>query len=576
MYFQSLRQQRLWAKFKLQYKIKIYMTTKLIIIGGVAGGATAAARARRIDEFAEIVLFERGEYVSFANCGLPYYVGNVIKNRNNLLVTTADALKSRYNIDVRLFSEVVKIDRDKKEVHVKDLSTGKTYNESYDKIILSPGAEPVKPLLDGIDNENIFRLRSIPDTDRIKAYVDINKPDSAVIVGAGFIGLEMAENLVKRGVKTTIIEMIDQVLAPLDFEMAAIVHEYIRQKGVTCMLGRSVKSFMKSSKGIILKMDDGNEIDCGMVLLSIGVKPENKLAKDCGLTIDERGAIVVDNSMRTSDPDIFAVGDAIEVKDIVTGMPVITQLAGPANKQGRIAADNALGRKSVFKGTQGSAIVKIFDLAVAATGASEKTLAKNNIPYKVCHVHPASHATYYPGAGTVSIKLLFAPGSGRLLGAQAVGTEGVDKRIDVLAMAIRAGLTAFDLEEFEHAYAPPYSSAKDVVNIAGFVAANILKGDVETVNWNELGSPGNEYAYLDLRNKSEVAATGVFRNAVNIPLNDLRKRLGELDKSKKYIVYCATGLRSYIGCRILTQHGFSAKNLSGSYTTLTYVMDKIE
>ncbi len=329
------------------------MPTKLIIIGGVAGGATAAARARRLDEFAEIILFERGEYVSFANCGLPYYVGNIIKNRNNLLVTTAEALKARYKIDVRIFSEVIKIDRDKKEVQVKDNASGKTYTESYDKIILSPGAEPVKPPLPGIDNENIYRLRNIPDIDRIKSYIDLKKPESAVIVGAGFIGLEMAENFVKRGVKTTVIEMLDQVLAPMDFEMAAIVQAHLEQKGVTCILGRAVKSFKKSGNGVIVATDDGKEIDCGMVLLSIGVKPENKLAKDCGLKIGERGGIVVDSGMRTSDPDIFAVGDAVEVKDIVTGLPVITQLAGPANKQGRIAADNALGRKSVFKGTQG-------------------------------------------------------------------------------------------------------------------------------------------------------------------------------------------------------------------------------
>jgi NADPH-dependent 2,4-dienoyl-CoA reductase/sulfur reductase-like enzyme/rhodanese-related sulfurtransferase len=552
------------------------MTTKLIIIGGVAGGATAAARARRIDEFAEIILFERGEYISFANCGLPYYVGNVIRNRNSLLVTTADALRDRYKIDVRVFSEVVKIDRIKKEVQIKDFSSGKTYNENYDKIILSPGAEPVKPPLPGIDSENIFRLRNIPDTDRIKSFIDLKKPESAVIVGAGFIGLEMAENLVKRGVKTTVIEMLDQVLAPLDFEMAAIVQAHLEQKGVTCELGNGVKEFNHTGGCTKVITDKGKEIECDLVLLSIGVKPENRLAKEAGLDLGERGGIKVDDAMRTSDPDIFAVGDAAEVKDIVTGLAVTTPLAGPANKEGRIAADNVFGRKSVFKGTQASAIVKIFDLAVAVTGANEKTLSKNNIPYKACYVHPASHATYYPGAGSVSLKLLFSPGNGRLLGAQAVGTDGVDKRIDVLAMAVRAGMTVFDLEEFEHAYAPPYSSAKDVVNIAGFVAANILKGDVETVNWNELSGIGNGYIFLDLRNKSEVAATGVFRNAINIPLNDLRKRLHEFDKSKKYIVYCATGLRSYIGCRILTQHGFSAKNLSGSYTTLMYVKDKIE
>jgi rhodanese-related sulfurtransferase len=357
--------------------------------------------------------------------------------------------------------------------------------------------------------------------------------------------------------------------------MAAIVQSHLEQKGVICMLGRAVKSFKQNGGSVIVSADDGSEIECDMVLLSIGVKPENKLAKEAGLEVGERGGIKVDETMRTSDKDIFAVGDAVEIKDLVTGLLVTTPLAGPANKQGRIAADNALGRKSVYKGTQGSAIMKIFELTAAVTGANEKTLAKNNIPYKACFVHPASHATYYPGAGFVSLKLLFSPGDGRVLGAQAVGTEGVDKRIDVLALAVRAGMTVFDLEEFEHAYAPPYSSAKDIVNIAAFAASNILKGDVETVNWNELNSLGSEYVFLDLRNKGEVAGTGIIRNAVNIPLNDLRKRLSELDKSKKYIAYCATGLRSYIGCRILMQHGFSVKNLSGSYTTLMYVMEKI-
>ena len=551
------------------------MPTKLIIIGGVAGGATAAARARRIDEFAEVILFERGEYVSFANCGLPYYIGSKIKSRKSLLVTTADALRDRYKIDVRVFSEVVKIDRAKKEVHVTDYLSGKTYTERYDKIILSPGAEPVKPPLPGIESDKIFRLRNIPDTDRIKSYLKEKKPKFAVIVGAGFIGLEMAENMIKLGVKTTVIEMIDQVLAPLDYEMAAIVHEYMRRKGVTCMLGRSVKEFKDKGSRIAVLTDKGEQVECDLVILSIGVRPENKLAKEAGLELGQRGGIKVNGEMRTSDPDIFAVGDAVEVKDVVTGLPVTMPLAGPANKQGRIAADNALGRKSLFKGTQGTAVVKIFELTAAVTGANEKMLAKNNIPYKACFVHPASHATYYPGAGFVSLKLLFAPGDGRVLGAQAVGTEGVDKRIDVLALAVRSGLTVFDLEEFEHAYAPPYSSAKDVINVAGFVAGNILNGDVETVNWNELAGLGSEYVFLDLRNKSEVSSTGVIRNAVNIPLNDLRKQLNKLDKTKKYIAYCATGLRSYIGCRILIQHGFSVKNISGSYTTLMYVLDKI-
>lgn len=550
------------------------MNIKLIIVGGVAGGATAAARARRLNESAEIIVFEQGEYVSFANCGLPYFVGGVIKNRDSLFVTTPQALKDRYNIDVRVLSEVVKIDRQKKEVQVRDLKSGKTYSESYDKLILSPGAEPVKPPIEGIDGDNIFRLRSIPDTDRIKSYIDRKKPDSAVIVGAGFIGLEMAENLVKRGVKTIIIEMLDQVLAPLDYEMAAIAQAHLEQKGVRCVLGDGVKEFTHDGGRITVLTGSGKAFECDMVVLSIGVRPETRLVKDAGLEIGERGGIKADEAMRTSDPDIFAVGDAVEVIDFVTQLPAMIPLAGPANKQGRIAADNAMGRKSVYNGTQGTAIVKIFDLVAASTGASEKTLVKNNIPFRASITHSASHAGYYPGAGAAAMKILFSPSDGRLLGAQIVGAEGVDKRIDVLAVAIRAGMTVFDLEEFEHAYAPPFSSAKDPVNIAGFVASNILRGDVESISWNEIDLKG-EYAFLDLRNPSELSR-GFAKGAVNIPLNELRGRLGELDRSKTYIVYCAVGLRAYIGCRILMQNGFRAKNLSGGYTTYMYVKERVE
>lgn len=550
------------------------MPIKLVIVGGVAGGATAAARARRLDERAEIIVFERGEYVSFANCGLPYFVGGAIQNRDSLFVTTPEALKSRYNIDVRVLSEVIKIDRQKKVVEVRDLKSGKTYSEGYDRIILSPGAEPVKPPIKGIESDNIFGLRNIPDTDRIKSFVDAKKPGSAVIIGAGFIGLEMAENLVRRGVKTTIIEMLDQVLAPLDFEMAAMVRAHLEQKGVRCVLGDGVKEFTHDNGKTQVVTAAGRAFECDMVLLSIGVKPETRLAKEAGLEIGERGSIKVDETMSTSDPDIFAVGDAVEVIDFVTGLPEIIPLAGPANKQGRIAADNAMGRRSVYKGTQCTAIVKVFDLVAAATGTSEKTLVKNNIPFRASITHSASHAGYYPGAGAVCIKILFSPTDGRLLGAQIVGSEGVDKRIDVLALAVRAGMTVFDLEEFEHAYAPPFSSAKDPVNIAGFTASNILRGDVESVSWNEINTK-SEYAFLDLRNAEELSI-GSAKGAVNIPLTELRERLGELDRSKTYIVYCAVGLRAYIGCRILMQNGFRAKNLSGGYTTYGYVKDRVE
>ena len=544
------------------------MTTKLLIIGGVAGGATAAARARRLDEHAEIILFERGEHISFANCGLPYYIGEVIKDREDLFVTTPEAFRDRYDIDIRIFSEVVAIDTKNKHIEAKNLKTGEQYKETYDKIILSPGAEPVKPPFRGVDLDGIFNLRTVPDSDRIKAHVDNEKPQSAVIVGGGFIGLEMAENLVLRGVNTTIVEMLDQVMAPLDLEMAAMVHAHLKEKGVACELGQSVQSFSKKGNRIIVSTDKGHDIACDLVILSIGIKPENRLARGAGLQIGERGGIKVDATMRTSDPDIYAVGDAVEIKDFVTGLPTMTALAGPANKQGRIAADNALGRRSIFKGTTGTTVVQVFDLTVASTGATEKVLKQHNIPHLVSHTHSGSHASYYPGAATMAIKLIFSPSSGKILGGQIVGMEGVDKRIDVRATAIRGAMTVYDLEELELAYAPPYSSAKDPVNIAGFVAANILKGDLEVINWNQIGDLDRDRDVLiDLRNTDELDTSGVIKGALHIPLNELRKRLPELDKEMDYIPFCAVGLRSYIGHRILVQNGFRSKGLSGGYKT---------
>ncbi len=544
------------------------MAKKLLIIGGVAGGATAAARARRLDESSDIVLFERGEYISFANCGLPYYIGKVIKERESLLVTTAEAFKARYNIDIRLFSEVTEIDKTKKQVTVKDIKTGSTHIEEYDKIILSPGAEPLRPPLEGIDLENIYSLRSIPDSDLIKAQVDEKKPESAVIVGGGFIGLEMAENLVHRGVKVTIIEMLDQVMAPIDYEMASLVHTHLKEKGVTLILGDGVKSFSKSGEKIKVTTGKGVKAECEMVILSIGVRSESILAKQAGLEIGKRGGIIVDSGMRTSDPDIFAVGDAVETQDFVLGFPAMTALAGPANKEARIAADNAMGRNTVFRGTLGSAVAKVFDLTVASTGSNEKSLKQNNIPCIVSYTHSGSHASYYPDPEMMGIKLLFSPGSGRILGAQIVGGKGVDKRIDVIATAIRGCMTVYDLEELELAYAPPFSSAKDPINIAGFVAANILKGDVAQVNWDDLDDidPENDIL-IDLREKEEIAESGTIDGSLHIPLNSLRTRLNELDKSKNYILYCAVGLRGYLGYRILIQKGFKARNLSGGYRT---------
>lgn len=550
--------------------------TRLIIIGGVAGGATAAARARRLDEHAEIILFERGEYISFANCGLPYYIGSVIKNRDDLLVTNPEDFRARYNVDVRTFSEVLSIDKDSKQIEVKNLITDESYVENYDKLILSPGAEPVRPPLDGIGLPQVFSLRSLPDTDRIKSYIENKNPESAVVVGGGFIGLEMAENLALRGVSTSVVEMADQVMAPLDHEMAGIVHAHLKEQEVTLYLNSGVKSFGESGNKVVVNTNDGKEITCDLVILSIGIRPENKLAKEAGLDISDRGGILVDATLRTSDPDIFAVGDAVVIRDFITGQRTNTALAGPANKQGRIAADNAMGRKSIYRGSQGSSVVKVFDLTVAATGASEKTLNLNGIPYKKIYTHSGSHASYYPGSGSMAIKLLFSPGSGKILGAQIVGSGGVDKRIDVLATAIRGSMTVFDLEELELAYAPPYSSAKDPVNIAGFAASNMLKGDVDTIDFSQLVDLDEERTVIiDLRNQDELDSSGYMERALHIPLNELRSRLDELDKSKQYILYCAAGFRGYVGYRIMVQNGFSALNLSGGYITYMGAAEKV-
>lgn len=544
------------------------MGQKIVIIGGVAGGATAAARVRRLDEFAEIVLFERGEHISFANCGLPYYIGAVIKKRNDLFLTTPKEFGKRYNIDIHVNAEVQSIDRERRLVAVKDLITGKTYEENYDKLILAPGAEPLRPPIPGANLENVFTLRNIADTDRIKAYVDTVKPGSALIVGGGYIGIEMAENLHHRGLKTSVVEMLDQVLPPLDPEMAALVQSHLVSKGVACELGRMVTGFSPNGRGLVVSTDNGNQLGCDIVILSVGVRPESRIAREAGLEIGERGGILVDASMQTSDPHIYAVGDAVEVRNFVTGKRVMSALAGPANKQGRIAADNVVGRKSFFRGTLGTTVIKVFDLTAASTGASEKVLLDEKIPYQVSYTHSGSHAEYYPGAQMLSIKLLFSPESGKVLGAQIVGMDGVDKRIDVLATAIMGSMTVYDLEELELAYAPPYSSAKDPVNMAGFVAANILKGDMAVVHWHEMGKLNKDQeAIVDLRTPMELKMTGSIDGAIPIPIDELRERLVELDKDKKYVPYCAVGMRAYLGHRILAQHGFDSRNLSGGYVT---------
>ncbi len=545
--------------------------SKLIITGGVAGGATAAARARRLDENAEVVLLERGEYISFANCGLPYYIGGSIKNRDDLLVTTKEDFSLRYNIDIRNFSEVISINRKDKTVEIMDVKTGKINDESYDKLILSPGAEPIRPPVPGIELDNIFTLRNVPDTDRIKSFVDDKKPETAVVVGGGFIGLEMAENLAGMGIKVTIIELADQVMTTLDGDMASMIHAYLFEKKVDLELGNGVTEFGKKGELLSVKTSSGKIIICDFVIMSAGIKPENRLAVEAGLETGKSGGIIVDDFMKTSDSDIFAVGDVVETKDFISGEQVMIPLAGPANKQGRIAADNASGRTSSFKGTIGTAVAKVFDMTVASTGHSEKSLTSLKIPYVKSYTSSGSHASYYPGSESMNIKLLFSKAKGLVLGAQIIGGKGVDKRIDVIATAIKGKLTVFDLEELELAYAPPYSSAKDPVNIAGFVAGNILKGDVEMVYPEEIPKLDlSENIILDLRTPMELRLSGKIEGSINIPVDDLRTRLDELDKNKTYILYCAIGLRGYIAWRILRLKGFKAKNLSGGFLVYSF------
>lgn len=538
---------------------------KIVIVGGVAGGASAATRLRRLDENAQIVLFERGEHISYANCGLPYYIGGTIKEREALLVQTPRAMKDKFNIDVRVQSEVTAIDRKNKTASVTDLRTGKRYDESYDKLILSPGAAPVRPPIPGIEQEGIFTLRTVPDTDAIKEAVDKGKPSEAVVVGGGFIGLEMAENLHSRGIKVTIVEAADQVMAPIDYEMACIVHRHILSKGLKLYLKDGVKAFRKEGKRVKVELQSGKLLAADMVILAIGVRPDVSLAKDAGLEIGERRGIKVNSYLQTSDPDIYAVGDAIEVKDFVNGSDTVIPLAGPANKQGRIAANNIYGAGEQYHGTQGTSVVKVFDLTVAATGNSEKTLKRMGMDYRKSYTESDSHAGYYPGASPLNIKLLFAP-DGKVLGAQAVGYEGVDKRIDVLASAIRFGRTVYDLEELELAYAPPYSSAKDPVNMAGYVAANCLKGDMKIIHWDQVDQLDRDKVFiLDVRPPEETS-TGSIEGSMNIPLNDLRARIDEVPRDKEIIVYCKVGLRAYIAYRMLVQKGFrNVKNLSGGY-----------
>ncbi|MBX9789297.1 MAG: FAD-dependent oxidoreductase [Pirellulales bacterium] len=537
---------------------------KLVIVGGVAGGASAAARARRLSEDSQIVLFERGPDVSFANCGLPYHIGGAIADRAKLLVVSVEQLRTRLRLDVRNRSSVERIDRAAKTVHVREVDTGREYDEAYDKLILAPGAAPLQPPISGIDLPGVLTLRNLQDMDRIKAAVD-SGVKQAVIVGAGFIGLELVENFVERGVQTTVVELQDQVLPPLDKEMTATIVEALISRGVTLILQDSAESFTQSTDGLMVRLKSGRELPAGLVVLGVGVRPENQLAVEAGLEVGPRGGIRVNEHLRTSDPEIFAVGDVIETRDAVSGAPVQVPLAGPANRQGRIAADNVFGHPSKFRGTQGTAIVGLFNRAAALTGATEKALRARNQAYRTVTIHPANHAGYYPGAEGMTLKVLFSPDDGRILGAQAVGGAGVDKRIDVLAVAIQAGLTVFDLEEVELAYAPQFGSAKDPVNMAGFVASGLLRGDHPQIDVPALATLGeSERTLVDVRTPKEFAA-GHIPGATNIPVDELRERLGEVPRDREVIAYCQVGMRGYLATRVLKQAGYHVRNLSGGY-----------
>lgn len=540
---------------------------KLLIVGGVAGGASAAARARRLSEEAQIVLFERGPDVSFANCGLPYYVGGAIAERAKLLVVKPELLRSRFKLDVRIRSSVEAIDRSAKSVRIRDLASGRVYEESYDKLILATGAAPFRPAIPGIELPGVFTLRDLHDTDGIKAFVD-GGVKQAVLLGGGFVSLELAENFVRRGISTTVVERNGQILAPFDREMTTPIVQELADKGVTLLLGQTAEALEQTADGLVVCLNSGQRLTAQLVVFGVGVRPENMLAVDAGLEIGPRGGIRVNEFLQTSDPDIYSVGDAIETKAFVSGDPTQVPLAGPANRQGRIAADNVFGRAVRYRGTQGTAIVGVFGKTASMTGASEKALRQANRPFRKVYIHPTHHAGYYPGAEAMALKLLFDPATGRILGAQAAGGAGVDKRIDVLAVAIQAGLTVFDLEEMELAYAPQYGSAKDPINMAGFVAGGLLRGDhpqldIEAV----LAAPATEQLFLlDVRTPQEFAS-GHIPGAVNIPVDELRSRLGEVPRDRQIAAYCQVGQRGYLATRILLQTGFSAANVGGGYKT---------
>lgn len=534
---------------------------KVVIIGGVAGGASCAARLRRVDEAAEIVMIERGPYVSYANCGLPYHVGGVIEEEASLLIANPQLFRDQFAIDVRTGTEAVAIDAMAKTVQLRDLATGAAHAETYDKLVLAPGATSIKPPLPGINLPGIFHVRTVPDARAIRHRLGANpKGKRAVVIGGGFIGLEMVENLVHQGLAVTLVEMADQILAPLDVEQARPAEALLRQHGVTLVLGEGVTGFAQNSNGVIdVATKSGATYPADIVILALGVRPDTALAKSAGLALGERGGIKVDAHMRTSDPAIYAVGDAVEVRDIVTGADTLLALAGPANRQGRIAADNIAGRSSTFRGVQGTAIIGLFGTTFAWTGASEKTLRRlGRTDYEKIYLYPNHHARYYPGAKMISMKLIFAKSDGRIFGAQAYGEEGVDRRIDVIATLIQMGGTVYDLEEAELCYAPQYGSAKDAANFAGMIAANVLRHDMPLAHWNA----GNTSLLLDVREPAEIAAYAV-PGALNIPLKQLRARLTEIPRDREIAVICRSGQRAYLATRILLQNGYDAKTLSG-------------
>ena len=547
---------------------------KIVIIGGVAGGASAAARIRRLDEQAQIIMLERSGYVSYANCGLPYYIGGEIEDKSKLTLQTPQSFKNRFGIDVRVRHEAQEIDVQRKLVRVKNLETGEVEELPYDKRGRSPGARPSRPNLPGVEDEAVLTLRTVEDTFHIREFVERRAPKSAVVVGGGYIGLEMAENLIRLGVQVTILEMAEHVLAPLDYDMACEVHAYLRSKGVELMRRTTVTGFSRQGDRLFVSLQDARPLPADLVILATGVTPETTLAKEAGLELGLRGAIVVDEHMRTSNEDIYAVGDAVQVRHFVSGAPVLLPLAGPANKQGRIAADNICGKDSRFEGSQGSSIVKIFDMTVATTGLNETSAKAQGLPCDKVRLYSASHATYYPGATNMSIKVVFSPQDGKILGAQIVGFEGVDKRIDVLATALRAGLKATELKDLDLAYAPPYSSAKDPVNMAGFMIENIAHGILK--QWHladaDMLPRGGSVTLLDVRTAGEFAR-GHIDGFVNIPVDELRERLGELDRGKPVYVICQSGLRSYIACRILAGNGFDCYNFSGGFRFYDAVMN---